>query len=266
MDYTSRIKLGAEVSLVVCPIDDFTTEKRSGDNIHVFIKDMLISPIRKFDGYFAFTGLPKGQYNIKVESDIYFNENIEVSIRELDSVEQPVFITLKPRPSYNFPGGATLIRSMLSDKEGKAPNDAQVKATVLSDNCARAKLSRDGANKGDITVTLVDITGFIKEGDNFLLKDKDNGNTEICEVVKIEKGAKSFCLSKPLENNYGRGAILLPTVFTRANEKGEIVVYFRNLHNKYFDAQLEFLYKDKITTKDVRVEEGKTVNLGSIQI
>ena len=264
MEYTSRIKLGSAVSLVVCPIDDYTAKKVQGGSINIFIQDVPIKPMVKHEGYYVFTGLPEGAYKIVLESDQYVSKHIEVSTSKLEDKDRTVYVKLKPRTSYNFPGGATLIRSTLLDASSKPAINAEVKAVVLSDNCARARVSKEGAKKGDKEVLVVDVSGSIVTEDCFIIKDKDQAISELCKATKFDQGTKTLVLTEPLENSYGRGALLLPVVFSSANENGETVIYFRNLHNKFFNVQLTFSYDGKFSTKELKVEEGKTAYTGSM--
>jgi hypothetical protein len=264
MEYASKIKLGMEVSFVVCATDGFTGRNAAGGIMDVFVRNVPVKPVRKHDGYYVFTRLPGGQYEIVVESDRYFNESIIVSTGELENKERTVFVPLMPRPSYNFPGGTTLIRSTLVDKKSRPAVNADVKAVVLSEDCAWARLSREGARQGNSSISLVDICGLIAAGDSFMIKDK--ANTELCRISKIDENIRSFGLKQPLEYSYERGALLLPVVYSKANENGEIAVYFRNLRKKVIDVELEFLFEGNVSSKTLRIEEGKTALTGMITV
>ncbi len=264
MEYASKIKLGMEVSFVVCAIDGFTGRNAVGGIIDVFIRDVPVKPVRKHDGYYVFTRLPEGQYEIVVESDRYFNESMIVSTGELENKERTVFVPLMPKPSYNFPGGTTLIRSTLVDKKSGPAVKADVKAAVLTEDCSRARLSREGAKKGDSRISLVDISGLIAAGDSFVIKDKEK--SELCRISKINEDAGSFVLKQPLEHNYERGALMLPVIYSKANENGEIAVYFRNLRKKFFDVELELAFEGNVSAKVLGIEEGKTTLAGIITV
>ena len=264
MEYAGKIRLGMEVSFVVCPTDLFTGRNATGGIIDVFIRGMPVRPVRKHDGYYVFTRLPVGQYELVVESDRYFNESFTVSTGELEDKERTVFVPLMPRPSYNFPGGTTLIRSTLVDKKARPAANAVAKAVILSEDCAWARLSREGAKKGNSAISLVDICSPIAAGDCFMIKDR--ANAELCRISKTFENTRSFGLKQVLEHDYERGAFLLPAVYANADENGEIAVYFRNLRKKVTGVELEFSYEGEVSSKTLSIEEGKTVLTGIITV
>lgn len=265
MEYTSTIHLGSEVSFALCLIDDYTAKIIQSSNIHVFIQDVPVRPIKKPDGYYVFTSLPEGIYKVVIVSEQYVTESMEVSTKTLEA-HRLVTVKLKPKVSYAFPNGATLIRSQIFNAQLQPVPDVNVRATVLTDSCERARVAKSGAKENEKAVDIVSISGAIVLEDCFLLKDKSNGASELCKVRHFDREASRLVLDEPLKFSYGRGAVFLPVVFSVSNEKGEIVLYFRNVHHRNFDVELEFSYRGHTLMQTLAVEEGKTTYTGRITI
>lgn len=95
-------------------IDDYTKDKPIGQ-VKVRIKEGGIKAKKNLSGYYIFNDLLSGTYNVIVESDFYFAEERVIDISQLDPKNPVDEIVLKPRPSYPFPGNATIIRGLVTD-------------------------------------------------------------------------------------------------------------------------------------------------------
>ena len=266
MVYVRSVKFNITVSLVVCPIDDYTAEPRSGGNIHVFLKDNPKKPVRKSDGYYVFTDLTETSYDVLVESDIYLAENVNIVLKELDPANPIAYLNLKPNSVYPFPLGATLVRVTLRDQNGNALQNAKAVAAIMSSSCAVAKLAQDGLKKGSSEIGLINVSGKISVGDMFLIKEKEEVCSEYCKIVGVSRGKQLYNLARPLQFNHIRGALLLPAIETRNASNGEVVIYFRNTRAKHFNAKIEFIHDEKSIVKELELTEGKTNYLGVIQV
>lgn len=266
MEYVWRSKISTKVSLVVSPIDDYTAERRSGGNINVFLNELPQRPVRKNDGYYIFTNLTEGTYTLCLRSDIYLDENITVSLSCLNQQNPIVYPTLKPSPNYFFTEGSTLVRASVRDTEGNAMSFVIVKAVVLSHDCARARLAQDGAKKGSRQIYVFNMAGKISVGDKYLIKGKEDIGSEVCQIAGTSDETHCFNLNDDLQFDHCRGELLLPVIHTRTDDRGEVVIYFRNARSKYFDVKMEFNCNHKSIEKSVRLEEGKTTNLGLVRL
>jgi len=266
MEYRRRVKFSTKVSLVVCPVDDYSAVPKSGGNINVFLSEHPGRPVRKADGYFVFTGLPPGSYHVVVQSDVYLNEIIEVALERIDPAEPILHISLKPNSAYPFPAGSTLIRAALRDSGGNPAPGAKLRATLLSASCARAKTAQGGMKKGLQEINLTGEAGKIAVGDIFLISDQEEVCSEYCTITGVLKETHKYQVAEPLRYDHKRGVLLLPVVETRADQRGEAVAYFRNIKEKKFDVKVEFSYENKIRTEELTMTEGEVNYLGVIKI
>lgn len=264
-EYVMSIKLGAEVSLVVYLIDDYTGRGASDEKTVPVLEVWHKKPVRKPDGGFVFTGLPGGEHRLTVRSEIYLDEEMTVRMGELDPGNPVVYLTLKPRPSYPFPGGATLVRTAVRGPGGLPAPHAEVCGTVLSESCARARLVRmDTGERKEIFLT--GAGGGIPPGSEFLLKEKGEEKSEYIKLAGPSRKEQGFRLEKPLTNDYRPGALLLPVVRTRADHRGEAVIYSRGMRSRTCDMKLDFAAGGASLIREARLEEGKTFYLGTIQM
>ena len=132
--------------------------------VDVSLKDRKEKPIRNLSSYYLFLDLPDGTYTVQVRSDYYFDDKYLFSIgaefeddlnngiisdelrdkfktdgfpisetarvtKEKEEGKLNIYanITLKPKPSYPFPPGATVIRGKVYDSAGKAISGAKVR-------------------------------------------------------------------------------------------------------------------------------------------
>lgn len=115
-----------ELAFAVFLLDDYSKGKPIG-RVEVSLENRKEKPIKNLSSYYLFLDLPDDTYTIQVMSDYYFDEGSgSINPAELDPKNPVVNITLKPKPSYPFPPGATLIKGMVYDSTGKAVSGAKV--------------------------------------------------------------------------------------------------------------------------------------------
>lgn len=144
------------LSLAVWVMDDFTKNKPAGD-IKVLIEEGDINAVKNLSGYYLFNDLADGNYNIIIESDLYFSEEMAVAVPRPDPKNPVIEITLKPRPSYPFPNNATLVRGLFSNAGPLA--NAAVKVIgktieTITDERGEFILYFKGIKKEDITIEI----------------------------------------------------------------------------------------------------------------
>jgi len=123
MDFLERHS--TELAFAVRLVDDFSNREPIG-GVDVSLKDRKKKPVKNISSYYLFLDLPDDSYTVQVRSDYYFDEELD-STAELDAKNPVVNITLKPKPSYPFPPGATLIRGKVYASGGEAVSGAKVR-------------------------------------------------------------------------------------------------------------------------------------------
>jgi len=107
------------LSLAVSVVDDYTDRQVAGDvELALAEKRALVNP----SGYYLFLDVADGNYTLKVQADYYFSQEQDVTLPL--SGEPVIELTLKPTPAYPFPRGATLIRGIIRDTDGKPVSGA----------------------------------------------------------------------------------------------------------------------------------------------
>ncbi|WNR44093.1 peptidase associated/transthyretin-like domain-containing protein [Paenibacillus roseipurpureus] len=264
MDPIRLSQLKSRVSLVVCVIDALTSQAPLGNTTTVHLEGTRSKAIRKSNGSYIFNDLTPGDYRLVVQSDYYFQawKNIAVTTHNVIEVVQ-----LNPIPSYTFSPGAGLIRCMLRDAAGAPIRDAHLQSTVLTEDCARARLLTDGADKGALEVTLSSFTGTIVAGDTYLLRGRGvKAAEEIIRISEVLEHQKRFRLVDGLKKAYARGALLLPVQETRSTQRGEVAIAFRGNRTSTFQTDLVITYgvNGRHVIEEITVSEGTTANLGTL--
>lgn len=107
------------LSLAVSLADDYTGRQPIGE-IKLTIDEK--EGMRNLIGYYLFLDLLAGDYQVKTQTQYYFDQEVDIT---LPLPGEPVTnLTLKPNPSYPFSGGATLVRGMVWDTDGKPVSGA----------------------------------------------------------------------------------------------------------------------------------------------
>lgn len=132
------------LSLAVWVTDEYTGSKPIGwIKIKVTLKERDIKVFRNLSGYYCFTNLDEGTYNITIESDYYFPEKKSFVIplpdpphpSNLPDSENPVYkIILKPKPNYPFPENATLVRGKMVSNPASV-KDTTVEGFIIREAC-----------------------------------------------------------------------------------------------------------------------------------
>ncbi|MDU0202749.1 DUF2012 domain-containing protein [Paenibacillus sp. PFR10] len=266
MEHIRVSRLKTRVSLVVCVIDGMTSQTPLGNNTTtVFLEGTRSKAISKSNGSYIFNDLPPGEYRLVVSSEHYFQEQTLITIGTDNLIE---VVQLKPLPSYPFSQGAGLIRAMLQDADGAPERNASLQATILTEECARARVMAEQLDKGAEEITLGAFTGVISAGDTYILRGRGaKAAEEIIQIAEVVEHQKRFRLKKKLTKAFARGSLLLPVQETRVTERGEAVIAFRGNRVSAFQTALVITYgSNKHLTKEVLVTEGTTANLGVIRL
>lgn len=174
-----------KLSLAVYPLDVYSNGEPVG-RIEVSLKDRKEKPIKNPSSYYLFLDLPDDTYTVQVRSDFYFDVDSEtINPAELDPKNPVVNITLKPKPSYPFPPGATLIRGMVYDTRGKAVSRAKVRIRGRD-------LENKTTEKGEFLLYFKSLTEdeIIKEGGKRFVKG--NGDKIIHLEVEYDEIIKTI--------------------------------------------------------------------------
>ena len=184
-DQTVTTRLAVAVWLV----DDFTGKSPIG-SVEVLLEGLILKPVKNSSGYYLFLDLPGGEYQVRVKSDYYFDENETVILATLDPSNPVVEITLKPKPSYPFFPGTTLIRGRVLDADGNPVLGAQVEV--------RGKgITNQTTEKGELVLYFKGLKDEDLKDDKFIMIDRratvsleatyESANV-IVEVGEVEVG------------------------------------------------------------------------------
>ncbi|MDD9266897.1 hypothetical protein ACFPES_07605 [Paenibacillus sp. GCM10023248] len=266
MDPIRISQLRTRVSLVVCVVDAITSRAPLGNTTTVYLEGTRSKAINKSNGSYIFNDLPPGEYRLKVSNEHYFEEQTLIAVGTDNFI---VVVQLKPLPSYPFSSGTGLIRFMLQDAAGAPVRHAGLQATVVSEECACARVMAEQLDKGAEVITLGSFTGVIAAGDTYLLRGRSvQATEELIRIAEVIEHQKRFRLDRKLSATFARGTLLLPVQETRSTERGEAVIAFRGNRIAAFQSELLITYgpNGRHVVKDVQVAEGTTMNLGIIRL
>lgn len=265
MEQQINLSFKTIVSFAVCVVDDFNGERVRNGNLLVTLAESRKRPIRKKEGVFVFVDLDRMTYTLKVESDMYFTQTIQVDPDQLDRLNPVIYVRLKPLPSYPFSRAATLLRGRLVDKTERILPEATVRAVIKTRECAKGRILQENVPKGSSVLSLARLNGKISEGETLSIDEKDGKQTEICRISRLYED-NSFELAEPLKFDHERGAFLLPVTETLPDGRGEMVVYFFNLRVPRIEVELLISHDGRSYTRNYEIEAGSTCNFGTLKV
>src|SRR5262245_49525763 len=109
-----------KVSLAIRLTDDFAPSAPPRGEATVSLTPGARRAMTKATGYSVFVDLAPGTYTVHVRSALYLPEDRQVSVPHANPLDPVLAVPLKPRWSYPFPVGTTLIQGLLRE-EGGAP-------------------------------------------------------------------------------------------------------------------------------------------------
>ncbi|MFZ5352369.1 MAG: hypothetical protein ACOZCL_06535 [Bacillota bacterium] len=264
MNEYSKIFFKCEVNLVVCILDDYTSKPIAGKNVSVYIEGIKQKPVNK-KGCFVFINLENGVYKLKIDSEHYYNEVIEIDTVKLKSDDSVLYVRLRPMPSYPFDAGAGLLRMKFIDTEDKPIKNTQVNAFIVSKENYRAKIVQKKVKKGDEKLPLICAGGYLTHGETLYIADEDK--SEECTIEAYDNYDEGIIkLRQPLNYEHAQGTLLMPAVITFTDDRGEAVIYFKNFSIRMFEIRINMEYRGKSLSINYTVEEGKSIYLGHIKL
>jgi hypothetical protein len=172
--------LTTKLSLAIRLVDDYTKEQPVGA-VSVSLKDQKYEAIKNPSEYYLFLDLPGEDYTVQVRSDFYFDETLDVHLSSLDPRNPSKDILLKPKPTYPFPNGATLIRGTVADQNKKLVSDATVE---FSEKNLKTSTSKNGE--------FVLYFPPLKDKDVIKEKDKRFVKTKTGKSILVEAASNNY--------------------------------------------------------------------------
>ena len=266
IDKISLERHSTKLSLAVSLLDDYSKGKPIG-RVEVSLKGRKEKTVKNLSSYCLFFDLPDDTYTIQVRSDYYFDEELDL---DLAGFKEPRAINLKPKPSYPFSQGATLIRGtvantgitakiMLPEEKKSAAIFCQGDFCIVPAGTSSIRLDEADINKDDV----------------YMIKDSNKARIEFCRITDIPADPTNnpFKLEKPLRFEHALETPLHKmaeerTFDVKHTEKGEFVVYFSRVKSYKTLVDLEISYPDHTEKiiRDIEVEEGKTTSLKSDEL
>lgn len=262
MELQRIVRIKTRVALVAALRDSFSSGPPFDRDISVRLDGFPRRPIGKPDGTYVFTDLEPGTYRLEIASTYYFRETRIVSVGTANTI---VPISLAPVPSYPYPPSGTLLRAMTADRAGRPVQHAFVTAAMVSEPCAAGRISEDGAKEESDEIAVSSPVGPIGSGDRFMLVERGSGERrEMVRIREVLEYRKRFRLENGLSFSYSRGSLLYPVVATRTTERGELAIAFPPGKTRTFAIELRLeRATGEASVRDVTVEEGTTVNMGT---
>ncbi len=158
-------------------LTDDLTKKGPIGNIKVKVQETEKKAMKNTSGYYLFTDLKAGTYTVRVDSDLYFSEEITVDISSFPDQKNPISeIILIPRPVYPFSQNATLIRGVVRDAAKAPVKGAQLRV-----------IGRDMETISDENGSFVFYLSGIENEEEVIIESKKNS---IARTINI--AAKEF--------------------------------------------------------------------------
>lgn len=200
------------VSLVLRFFDSFTNQPIGGSGLRVEIPEAL-SPVKKPDGYYVFTGISGEWVRVSAGGPWYGRRNFEVPLRQDEEPVQVRKIRLYPNASCPLPAGTTCAYGKAEPGEILAaycPGDGDYKRLLYDVTKGAEEISLYGREEEDL------------EGCVFCLLDAGETEGEFLELgEQIERARGIYRLKAPLSAGHKKiGTKLVPVRQAEADPEG----------------------------------------------
>jgi hypothetical protein len=174
------------LSVAVSLQDDYTGNQPIG-KVKVFLAGRELKSVKNPSGYYLFLDLAGSEYQVRVETDYYFSEKTTVKLTELDPLNPVVRFKLKPKPSYPFSPGTTLIRGMVHSSDGNMIPGAKVEVPGKN-------VSNITTEKGEFVLYFKGLTeeDIIKEGNKRFVKGNGGKTVHLEATHDAKTGTKDL--------------------------------------------------------------------------
>ncbi len=191
----NKQEIKTQVSIVLNIIDDFSGGKPQG-NIRLILQDenfniVNVNAIKNLSGFYVFTDLEPGKYNVIVLSENYLdaqNEVITMEDKQQKNINS-VDIHLKPNSRYPFLNNTTLIRGTVYDKNGAGINKALVTIEEMN-------FTAYTDEKGQFLVYFNDFSSFVDDKGIYIMDVIINFelvSAKLSRSVRAMYGKTIFC-------------------------------------------------------------------------
>lgn len=133
-----RIK--TNLSMAVMLKDDLSTDKKVIGDVFMKASGIKKPVVKHSTGYFLLTNLAEGKYSITGGGKFYREGVLTVDTKSINPKQPFVELSLKPKSSYPFPEGITVLKGRITDTENKPVANASIKLKGMTESA----ISEDG--------------------------------------------------------------------------------------------------------------------------
>jgi hypothetical protein len=170
-----------KVSIVFRIMDAITGKPVNKNLVKLYVNGVTVDTIHKNDGYTVVCNLPDDTYDFDIVSDVYQSDRITVNTSDIDPLNPVLPVTLNPGMLY--PGSSNLVLVHGKLDSSKKPFDQTDVLLVYSRNLEKIKIAQESVKKGSTRVKLYTTGKKDLAGRMFLIKDKDDVNSELCRII-----------------------------------------------------------------------------------
>ncbi|PWV95666.1 hypothetical protein DFQ01_1259 [Paenibacillus cellulosilyticus] len=237
------------------------------------------APIRNLSGWYVYTDLPKGVYNVVVVSDYYLDAEISFVVDSAIETTPTIEVALLPNSSYPFPSDMTRIRGAVRLPATAAAadvSDAAVRAVLFESEAGLLATLAEDTTTGGTKLKLGGLTaGSVTAGTIVLLKDPRANRLEYARItapLPANPSAEGYTTAEPLRYPHAAGTYVYAmkeavTVQSKADNRGEFVLpLVRMPLHRGFVVLTITLAGFRTVYRDIQCDEGSESSPGIITL
>lgn len=205
------------VSIVLHVVDWYSGKAAKGSELRILVDGMKVNYVYKEEGFFVLTDIAEGKRNLQIEAVQFLTHQCQVEV-DNRAVKVPILeVELKPSRMYPFGNMPTTVMGKIHGIADKKNQNASVYLYLQADG---VKIAEDDVIPGRRDLKLYMTKDRSQIRGKYIIKNKDIGCREYCDVVDGPDDQGLYTLASPVTNKHTRGTVLYPVVPLTLQEDG----------------------------------------------
>lgn len=234
---------GSFVTLAFRIRDNFDDLVIKDEKFNFYLNGDIITPIKKYDGYYIITDIQDKNFNLKIVSHRYFDKILDINLDNINEKNKCIEIFLIPNYKYFIPNNSCQIKGNVD------PNTL----ILLTKYHSRTNLRYQSFNKTSNTIFISNPAGESLNGRVLAIVDCENNKFEVV-FIKEKISDTEYLVDVKISNKIKRSLPMHKAYVSQSDENGMFNLYIKE--NDFPDEEyiISFYKNGKLINKTFNLE------------